>query len=403
MLRISTSQIFRQGVGSIIEQQAKVSESSLQLATGKRILNPSDDPTGAVQSIELNTAIGTLEQYQKNIVLAEGRLEFEESQLQQVGDVLLRVRELAIQGNNGSLTNEDRGFIATELHQRLEELIGYANARYANGEYIFAGYQSQTQPFAADGAGGFNYSGDKGQRFLQVSATRQVAIADSGSALFMEIPNGNGTFTTLDNPANTGSGVIDPGSVTDPSLWAADTYTITFLAPDSYEVVRVSDGAVLLSNSYVSGGPINFAGVQTNIKGTPAAGDSFTVSTSTSQDMFSTLQNLITALEAPTTGGGSSGAARLNNSINRFLVDLDQSVEGVFNVRSSVGARLNALDSQTEINEGAALSLKTTLSSVQDLDYAEAISRLQLQLVGLEAAQQSYVQIQGLSLFDFLR
>lgn len=402
MLRISTAQIYSQGVGSILEQQSKVSETSLQLATGKRILNPSDDPTGAVQSIELNTAIGSLEQYQKNIVLAEGRLAFEESQLQQVGDVLLRVRELAIQGNNGSLTNEDRGFIAAELNQRLDELIDYANARYANGEYIFAGYQSQTHPFAADGAGGFNYFGDDGQRYLQASATRQVAIGDSGSELFMEIPNGNGVFTTLDSPANTGSGVIDPGSVIDPSLWSPDTYTINFLAPDSYEV-RDSSGALLASNTnYASGEAITFAGIQSNISGTPAVGDSFTVSPSTSQDMFSTLQRLITALETPVTEG-SSGAAGLNNAIIRSLVDLDQSVEGVFNVRATVGARLHALDSQTDINEGATLSLKETLSSVQDLDYAEAISRLQLQLVGLEAAQQSYVQIQGLSLFDFLR
>ncbi|MCP4406971.1 MAG: flagellar hook-associated protein 3 [Gammaproteobacteria bacterium] len=401
MLRISTSQIFRQGVGSILEQQSRVSESSLQLATGKRILNPSDDPTGAVQTVELNTAIGSIEQYQKNIVLAEGRLEFEETQLQQVGDVLLRVRELAIQGNNGSLTDEDRGFIATELHQRLDELVDYANARYANGEYVFAGYQSQTQPFAADGAGGFNYSGDQGQRLLQVSDTRQIAIADSGFELFMDIPNGNGTFTTQDNPANTGSGVIDPGSVTDPSLWVADTYTIAFLAPDSYEV-RDSGGTLLASNAnYVSGEAISFAGVQTNISGTPAAGDSFTLSTSTSQDMFSTLQNLITALETPSTGANSG--ARLNNSINSFLIDLGQSVEKVFNIRATVGARLHALDSQTDINEGTVLSLKQTLSSVEDLDYAEAISRLQLQLVGLEAAQQSYVKVQGLSLFDFLR
>lgn len=401
MIRISTSQIFSQGVRSILDQQSKVSESSLQLATGKRILNPSDDPTGAVQGVELSSAIGSLEQYQKNITLAEGRVQFEESQLQQVGEVLLRVRELAIQGNNGSVTDEDREFIAAELHQRLDELMAYANARYANGEYVFAGNRSQTQPFAADGVGGFNYLGDAGQRFLQVSPNRQVAIADPGTELFMDIPNGNGTFTTQDTATNTGSGVIDPGTVIDPALWASDTYTITFLAADSYEVVRTSDSAVLLSASYVEGGPINFAGIQTNIKGTPAVGDSFTVSSSTAQDMFSTVQNLLSAFETPPATG--SGSAGLNNTVNRAIVDLDQAVEKVFNVRATVGARLNALESQNDLNEGASLSLRETLSSVQDLDYAEAISRLQMQLVGLQAAQQSYVQIQGLTLFDFLR
>jgi flagellar hook-associated protein 3 FlgL len=85
------------------------------------------------------------------------------------------------------------------------------------------------------------------------------------------------------------------------------------------------------------------------------------------------------------------------------IVDLDQAMEGVFNVRASVGARLHALESQTEINDSVVLSHQKTLSSIQDLDYAEAISRLQLQLVGLEAAQQSYVKLQGLSLFDYIR
>jgi flagellar hook-associated protein 3 FlgL len=401
MMWISTGQIFSQGVRSILDQQAKVSESSQQLATGKRILNPSDDPTGAVQSIELTSAIGTLEQYQKNIVLAEGRLQFEESQLQQVGDVLLRVRELTLQGNNASLTDEDREFIAAELRQRLGELLSYANARYANGEYVFAGNQSHTRPFAADSAGGLGYHGDAAQRFLQVSATRQVAIGDPGSEVFMEIPGGNGTFTTQDNPANTGTGVIDPGSVIDPAQWSPDAYTITFPSPDSYRVERPSDGVVLLSGAYVEGGSIAFAGIQTHITGQPAAGDSFTVSPSASQDVFTTVQNLITAFETPPVAG--TGSAGLNNAVNRILVGLDRAVEQAFNVRAAVGARLNALESQTEVNEGAALSLKQTLSSVQDLDYAEAISRLQLQLVGLQAAQQSYIKIQGLSLFDFIR
>jgi flagellar hook-associated protein 3 FlgL len=401
MLRISTSQIYNRGIEAILDQQSKVSETSLQLASGKRVLKPSDDPSAAVQGIELTSAMETLQQYQENIVQAEGRLNFEESTLQQVADVLQRSRELALQGNNATLTNEDRGFIASELRQRLDELLDQANARYANGEYVFAGFQSQTQSFAPDNSGGFSYSGDGGQRLLQVSETRQIAISDPGSAVFRDIPNGNGTFTTLDNPANTGSGVIDPGSVTDPALWAPDSYSISFVTPDSYEVVRASDSAIVASGTYNSGEAINFAGIQTDISGTPAAGDSFTVSTSTPQDVFTTLQNLITAFETPLAGG--TGSAKLNNAVNRVIVDLDQAMESVFNVRASVGARLHALESQTEINDSVVLSHQKTLSSIQDLDYAEAISRLQLQLVGLEAAQQSYVKLQGLSLFDYIR
>jgi flagellar hook-associated protein 3 FlgL len=399
-MRLSTLQIFNQGVGAIQEKQSQVAKTSLQLSTGKRILSPSDDPTGAVQSVELRSAIQTTEQYQKNITQAEARLNLEESALEGVGNNLQRVRELALQGNNATQTNEDRHSIAAEVRQRLDEVLDLANTRDANGEYIFAGFTSQTEPFSPNAAGGFSYYGDDGQRSVRVGPVRHVAMGDPGSKVFMEIPNGNGTLTARDNPANTGTGVIDAGSVTDFASWIPDTYTITFSAPDSYEVIRDSDGTLVSSGAYTSGQAIAFAGVQATITGAPAVGDSFTLAPSQDQDLFTTYQNLISALETPV----SSDADRtdLNNAVNRFLSDIDQASERILDTRSSVGARLNSLDSQQDINEGSALALKETLSTVEDLDYAQAISRLQLELAGLEAAQQSYLKVQGLSLFDYM-
>lgn len=399
-MRISSAQLFNLGVDAIHEQRSALSQTSLQLASGKRILSPSDDPTGTVQSLELKTAIDTTHQYQKNMVLAEARLSLEETTLRDVENSMQRVRVLALQANNGSQTDQDRQFIATEVRQRLDELLALANTRDANGEYLFAGHQSHTEPFAPDGAGGFSYFGDDRQRFLQISSSRQVAIGDSGNAVFRQIPNGNGTFTVRDNPANAGNGVIDAGSVTDPAAWVPDTYTITFTAADSYEV-RDSGGSLVAGGAYASGAAIAFAGIQTNITGEPQAGDSFTVAPSASQDIFATYQNLIDALE--TSASDDASRARLNNAINRVLVDLDQGLGNVLDTRASIGARLNVTDSQSDINEGAILSLEETLSDIRDLDYAEAISRLKLQLAGLQAAQQSYVQVQRLSLFDYIR
>ncbi len=398
-MRVSTPQIFRLGVDSIQSQQAAVSKTTLQMASGKRILVPSDDPTGAVQGLALQGAIDTTEQYQKNAILAQARLQYEESLLEGAGNNLQRVRELALQGNNDTLANQDRGFIASELRQRLDELLTLANSRDANGEYLFAGTRSHTRPFSA-GGGGFTYAGDTRQRLLQISPNRRVAIGDPGQDVFMAIPNGNGTFVVQDNPANTGTGVIDPGSVTDPGAWVPDTYTISFTTPDTYEV-RDSGGALVSNAGYVSGATIAFNGIQTSISGSPQTGDAFTIAPSTSQDVFSTYQDLIDALENP--DGTAAGQARFHNSVNRVLTDLDQAIGNILDVRAGVGARLNVLDSQRDINEGAVLTLKETLSQTQDLDYAEAVSRLKSQLAGLQAAQQSYIQFQRLSLFDYLR
>lgn len=400
MIRMSTAQIFRQGVGAIQDQQSKLSRTALELASGRRLLVPSDDPAAAAQSVELKTAMATAQQYQKNITLGRGRLTLEESTLQQVGDNLQRVRELALQGNNDTLSSEDRGVIAAEINQRLEELLDLANTQDATGEYIFAGNRSQTEPFITNESGSFSYSGDDAQRLLQISAARQVPINDAGSNVFVKVPQGNGTFIAEHHPANTGSGIIGPGSVTDHSLWKPDTYTVSFTAPNTYEV-HDSAGAQVSSGNSNRGETIAFSGIQTKITGNPAAGDRFIISAAATQDIFSTYQNLITALESP--GTDDTSEAKMHNAIGRTLVNLDQAMEQMRNTRSSVGARLSSLDTESEFNENTVLSLRETLSTLEDVDYAEAVSRLQLQLTGLQAAQQSYLKLQEFTLFDFLR
>ena len=156
----------------------------------------------------------------------------------------------------------------------------------------------------------------------------------------------------------------------------------------------------MAAGPYQSGSAISFDGIQVGITGTPVAGDSFTVSASTNQDVFTTLQNLINALETDIVDDASR--AHFGNAVGRFLVDIDQAMDNINETRAKVGARLNAIDSQQAVNEDMILYAEENLSAVQDLDYAEAAGRMQLQLVGLQAAQQAFVKVQGLTLFNFL-
>jgi flagellar hook-associated protein 3 FlgL len=402
-MRISTNQMQQQGVNSMLEQQALLAKTQLQVSTGKRILTPADDPAAAAQVLSLIQEKEVTGQYQSNADAANWRLSLEDQTLSGVGDLLQRVRGLAVQANNASLNNENRVSIAQEVRQRLDELLGLANVKDANNEYLFSGYQGGTRPFSQNAAGGFTYSGDEGQRYLQIGPTRQVAVGDSGTEVFRAIRNGNGAFTTQENPLNTGSGVIDPGTAT--SGFVQDTYTLAFTqalptAPITYTVTGAVSG-VVTSGTYTSGSSIAFNGAQTKVTGTPANGDSFTVTPSANQDVFTTLQSFVKALETPVSGVASQ--AHLNNAINRTIIDLDQGLGNILDVRAKVGARINAIDAQKGINDGFKLQVQTTLSSLQDLNYAEAVSRLNLQLTGLQAAQQSFIKIQGLSLFNFIR
>ncbi len=407
-MRVSTSQLFQLGIKSVLDQQATVSKLQQQIASGKRIQSPADDPAGAVRILDVRQAIDTTSQYQRNINLARERLAVEDSTLDSSVDLLQRVRELAIQANNDTQSPQTRAAIATEIRQRLEDLLALANTTGANGEYIFSGFNTKTQPFAVDGAGNHVYQGDQGQRFLQVSATRQVADRDTGADVFMNLATGNGSFVVGDNPANTGSGLIDPGSVTDYAALTGDEYRIVFSngaadpsAPaDQYEILD-GDGNSLATAAYTPGAAIEFDGIQTHITGAPNHGDEFSAGPSTNQDVFSTVRNLALALEAD--NGTLQSRTRLHNATSQFLVNIDQAEDKLLQTRAAVGARMNVVDTQENLNEDFTLNLSKTLSSIEDLDFAEAVSLLQQQLVGLEAAQAAFVRVQGLSLFDYLR
>ena len=397
-MRISTAQLFQQGLQTIQRQQVDIADSQLRVATGHRILRAADDPAGAAQAIDLDEAIALNQQYQGNAKAATGRLALEDSALDGVVNLLQRVRELAIQGNNATLTDPDRQAIAREVEQRLEELLGLANTKDGNQEYVFAGNATRTQPFVQSG-GGFSYNGDQGQRELQIAPGYSVAVGDPGSAVFQAIRNGNGVFATLDNPANVGSGIIDMGSVVNPAALVPDTYTITFVSQSAYEV-RDGNSVLVASGSYTSGQAISFAGIQTAVTGDPAAGDTFTISPSANQDVFTTVQGMISALGI--SGNDPSSSGMRNNAMNRFLTDVDQAMENILRVRANVGARLNAIENETAVNEDFEIHLQQTLSDIRDIDLTEAISRLNQQLASLEAAHRSFLLVQNQSLFNFL-
>ncbi|GAB5453020.1 MAG: flagellar hook-associated protein FlgL [Halioglobus sp.] len=400
-MRISTVQIFQQGISAIMAQQNKLAFTEQQLATGRRILTPSDDPVAAAQILDISEDLSRVDQYQRNGNIAQGQLALEDTILNDVGNVLQRVRELVVQANNASQSPDTRRSIATEIEARIDELLGLANTSDATGEYIFAGYQANTQPFARQGAG-FAYNGDDGQRFLQLASGTQVAVRDSGKDVFMSARTGNGTFSVAADAANSGTALAGQSSVV--GGFAADTYSIEFSQPlpsdpITYQVLD-SSPAVVASGTYTAGDNIDFAGASIAFSGTPADGDSFAVAPAVKQDVFSLLQGIVDDLNA--SGTSPAELAALNNAMGGALNELDLAVDNILQVRADVGVRLNHVDSQLDINESFNLQLQETLSGVQDLDYAEAISRFNLELTALQAAQQAYVRMQELSLFNSL-
>ena len=402
MTRISSVEQFRQGIDNILSQQARLNETQLQLSTGKRVNRPSDDPSASTQLLKLSTLRSKTEQYNRNIESARNQLQLQESVLSSVSNVLQRVRELTVQANNATQSDESRAAIADEIYNRVDELLQYANTKDPDGEYIFSGFNARSRAFVESGAG-YTYQGDQGERMLQISEDLQVAVRSSGVDVFASAKTGDGRFTLLTDAANQGNALVSMTSVTDATL---DDYTLTFAAganpgdPLTYQVVD-STATVVSSGTYEGGATISFGGVSLEVQADPAAGDSFQINESSKQDIFTTLKALADSLNTP--NDTNADYALQANNLNIALQSLDQALVTNQTFRTKVGNGLQVLDQRTEANLDNLIRIDTQISEIEDLDFASAVSELNLQTVALQAAQQSYIKIQGLSLFNFLR
>lgn len=397
-MRISTAGFHGAALAQIMAKSSALAKTQNQIASGSRILTPADDPIGAAQGLEIDRALAESEQHERNTMAATNRLSFEEQALTDASSLLQRVRDLAVEANNPTLDDAARRSIMAEVQVRLQDLVDIANRRDTNGEYLFSGYSTMTRPFAVNGTS-VTYNGDEGTRVLQTGPSQRVADGHAGSYVFMNIKQGNGTFVTGAAGTNTGSGTIDAGSVVNMTAWTPDNYTIEFTSPTTY---RVLDGTSteIATGTYSQGGSIAFNGIEVRIDGTPATNDVFTISPSGTEDMFTTVNNMIASLQRPSDSTAQN--ALFATEMGNTLAQIDNAMERLRDIRSEVGARLSVLSDAEDTQADRQLDLKTQLSQIRDLDYAEAITTLNIQLAGLQAAQQSYAKISGLNLFNYL-
>jgi len=207
---------------------------------------------------------------------------------------------MAVAAGNPAFSDSERQMMAIELRGHFDELLGLANTKDEQGNYLFSGFQGNTRPFEQT-ANGVEYKGDQGQRLIQVSSSRQLPVSETGEAVF---------------------------------------------GPDG-------------------------------------------------SNMFQTIDGFIGALETP-------GGAALSGAVSIALQDLDIALDNVLAKRAAVGSRLQEVDALQQIGEDTAIQYQQSLSRLQDLDFAQAISDMTRQQALLEAAQKTFTRVSGLSLFNLI-
>jgi flagellar hook-associated protein 3 FlgL len=320
-MRISTNTMYQSGINKITTLQSEQVKLQQQISTGKRIANPSDDPVGSAQALEISYAQGLNAKFADTRKTAELKLNTMESSLTSVTSLLVSAQSALVAAGNGAYSDKERGFIASELQGSLEMLIGLANTKDASGNYLYAGHQTGTLPF--DGSknisaaippavtatvSSYNYQGDNNQQLLQVDSQRQMAVNISGESTFQ------------------GGGY----------------------------------------------------------------------------DVFATLNNVITLLNTPIATTNTLSPTQYSTELATAIGNMQGSVDNVLNVRASIGAKLNEIDGLNLSGSDRDLQYSKSLSDIQDLDYASALSDLAKQQTIMEAAQKSYVTVTGLSLFKYI-
>lgn len=412
-MRLSTSMIYDNAMANMTSQSNALQHTQQQIATGRRVVTPSDDPAAAAQALEVSQAKAVNSQYAANQGSAKSTLGLVDGQLSSVNELIQYVQSRVVQAGNGALNAGDLKAMAVDIRGQFQELMGLANGMDGLGQYLFSGNKGTTQPFSGDilaamsAGSAVAYSGDSGGRALQVTGSRQLPVSVPGDSLFMGNPyaaasaaaGNSGNITGIASAVNLNGALTGHG------------YQIKLSSAGSYQVIDGNKPAasnVISSGTFTSGSPIQFDGLSVTLTGAaPGAGtDTFDVSTG-SAGLFDTLSNLVNTLENAATAASAGGAPAANSTfrtqLNAAEGNLANSLDNLLNARAAVGARLNELDGLSSANSNLDIQYSQILSDLQDTDYNKAISQLSMQQIGLQAAQKSFMQVSGLSLFNYMQ
>lgn len=421
-MRISSIQIFDIANTSISEANRAIVKTQAQLSTGQRVLKPSDDPVASTKIIEIEKSLSRLDQYGKNIDIAENNLSLEEATLDSVLNLLQRVREISVQaGNTATYTSAEYNALASEVDARIDELKNLLNTRNSGGDYIFAGYKGGDKPFEGDAQSGFSYNGTDGQVNIKISESTSIATSDSGKSIFVDIPAAQKSFNTSSSAANTSvpAATISVGQIVDQAAYDdfyPEDMIITFKedsaivpAGKNFTITERSTGNLVAgfqNHPYVPGEEVVVNGVSLTVNGSPTSGsvaqdgDQFFIESSPNQDILTSLSRFSDAMKR--VDGTQESKDFVEQLVADTLENIGSSQVNILETTSSLGARFNTLESTKEQHLDTDLVSREIMSELRDLDYAEAASRLASQSLVLEAAQATFVRVSQLTLFSRL-
>ncbi|MGY3860963.1 MULTISPECIES: flagellar hook-associated protein FlgL [Aeromonas] len=402
-MRITTNMIYDRNIYSLNSANERLNTAYQQLQTGNKFQTAGEDPAGMSQKMALTKEIDLFKQYGVNGSLLENSLGHEETVLDSLNTAMLSAQTLIQKSHNGSISMDDRKAIASELEGLQQQMFDLMNSKNSQGEYIFGGNQSKTQPYVRDTNGKFIYQGDTGQREIQVSPTVKIAANDSGQDLFEIVATRR---TASAGTANIKVGIADQGNFDNffqsnyNSALASNDYTVstTIGPPDTYQI-KDSGGTTLQTGDYKPGTAIPFNGLELTLD-LPAGGatQQFSLNPPKNDNILNGMSDFINALRDPTIS-----ADTFEDKVADATVHMKNARLNMDHGMGELGGRMNSLEQVMSSNEGLSTLNTAARAKVSEADLYEVISTLSKEDAALSASQLSFSKISRLTLFDYIR
>jgi flagellar hook-associated protein 3 FlgL len=420
------------GMGVLGDRIATLQE---RVSTGRADTRPSADLVAAVRLSASKEIASGLERYSSNLSAAQNRLELSDTVLGEMGNIMTRLLELAVQASNDTMNHSDRQAIRAEVIQQHDLLVGLANTEDAQGQALFGGYRTEGAPFRVGSDGAVGYHGDSGQHTLRVSDSQSLATGVDGASAFMRVETATGVkplFEIVEEFAaalatsgqtRAAASVDDRAELTIAPARAPQNHSFRLTGPlgtatvsvdlvdgymqpaiDAINALSSETGIVATAGAGANGVRIAASdGLGNLVAGRIAISDYQIEGTDGASDPVGTTL-LVQGISAD--GDPVGEAAQIADADHPVAVStqsLRLGISHLANQRTRVGAAMNVAEVQSDVVAKRELLIRKALSELQDADLAEVVAELQSLLVNREATQQVFARIGQQSLFDFIR
>jgi flagellar hook-associated protein 3 FlgL len=394
---------------TIASQDALIDTLENELSTGYAVQTPDQNPAAYEVATIANDQVSALTNDTSTQNSITTQLDSVSSTYSAVSTLYDTVQSIILQGLNGATSSQELGTLSTQISSAAQQLLGLANTTAPDGNYLFGGTRTNITPFQTNSDGTIVYLGDAGQSQSQISPDTTSSSIANGE-VFTSALAGNGYSTVTASSTNTGDGTVLQEGIVTPAAAAAfqasdEPITLTFASGSSSGVTYTAtqDGATIATgtvNTGNSGTTIELAGQSFQLNGTPAAGDSFTISPSRPQTAFSLLQSLATTMA--TTIDSAAGQAQVTQALNGDLSTLAQYQQALLVAQAENGVTLQAISNAGVSDEDQETALQTTVQDATAVNQPTTITTLDETITAVQAAEKAFSAVQNLSLFQYI-